>query len=223
MEQTLTTEAVLAELGQKIDKLAVQVEFLTEEAQRQKQRQQEWDELRQDLTPIMNDLFRLTVQQLDEVEHSVRLEDILRLFKRFMRNTGNLEYMLDQMESLFELWQDLNPLSRDIFVSIMSQLEEMERKGYFVFLRGGLDITDRVVTSFTEEDVRLLGDNIVLILQTVKEMTQPEVMNMLRNTASVVAEEEPMDTSLIAIIRQLNDPAVRRGLAKTLQILKTVA
>ena len=40
---------------------------------------------------------------------------------------------------------------------------------------------DQVVTSFTEEDVRQLGDNVVLILNTVKAMTQPEIMNMVNN------------------------------------------
>jgi uncharacterized protein YjgD (DUF1641 family) len=54
-------------------------------------------------------------------------------------------------------------------------------------------------------------------------MTQPEIMTMLRNTAHIVAEDEPVDTSMMSIIRQLNDPAVRKGLAKTLQVLKSVA
>ena len=122
-----------------------------------------------------------------------------------------------------ELWQDASPLSRDAFLNLMMQLNEMERKGYFTFLQGGLEIADRVVTSFNEDDVRQLGENIVLILQTVKEMTQPEIMNMMRNTAHIVKDEEPVDTSLLSIMRQFNDPSVRRGLAKTLQVLKSVA
>ena len=40
MVATLTTEANLAELNQKLDRLVTQVEFLTEEAHRQKRRQQ---------------------------------------------------------------------------------------------------------------------------------------------------------------------------------------
>jgi uncharacterized protein YjgD (DUF1641 family) len=104
----------------------------------------------------------------------------------------------------------------------MNHLNEMEQKGYFIFLQGGLDMIDRIVTSFSEEDVRQLGENIVLILQTVKEMTQPEIMNMLRNTATLVKDDEPIDTSLLSILRQFNDPAVRKGLAKTLQVLKSM-
>ncbi len=221
MEQTLSVDT-LAELNQKLDKLATQVEFLTEEAHRQKRRQQEWDELKDDLIPIGNDLFRISVEQLEEVQEHVQIEDMLRLFKRLLRNTRNLEQMLDQMESFMELWQDLSPLSQDAFLTMMNYLNEMEQKGYFVFARGGLEMMDKVVTSFTEEDVEQLGDNIVLILQTVKEMTQPEIMTMMRNTAHIVKDEEPVDTSLISIIRQMNDPEVRKGLAKTLQILKSV-
>jgi len=223
MEQTLTLGPTLVELDQKIERLATQLEFLTEEALRQKRRQQEWDELKQDLTPIFNDIFRLSVEQLEEVEPYARLEDLLRLFKRLLRNTRNLEQMLDQLESLAELWQDVGPLSRDAFLTLMTRLNELEQKGYFIFLQGGLDMVDRIVTSFNEEDVRQLGQNIVLILQTVKEMTQPEIMTMLRNTATIVKDEEPVDASLLSIIRQMNDPAVRRGLAKTLHVLKSVA
>ena len=222
MTQTLTVDPAVLELNQKLDRLATQLDFLTEEAQRQKRRQQEWDELKDDLIPVGNELFRISVAQLEEIQRHVQLEDMLRLMKRLARNTRNLEMMLDQVEGLMELWQDLSPLSRDMFFRAMTQLNEMESKGYFTFLQGGLDMVDRIVNEFSEEDVQQLADNIVLILQTVKEMTQPEIMTMLRNTALVVKDEEPVDTSLFSIIRQLNDPSVRRGLAKTLNILKSV-
>ena len=130
--------------------------------------------------------------------------------------------MLDQFEGMVELWSDLSPLSRDVFMRVMTQLEEMEHKGYFAFAQGGLDMVDHIVTSFTEEDVQQLSENIVLILQTVKEMTQPEIMTMLRRTATELKDEEPVDTSALSILRQLNDPSVRKGLAKTLNVLKSV-
>ncbi len=223
MEQLLTSEQTQLELNQKLAKLTVQVEFLTEEALRQKRRQQEWDELKDDLLPIGNDIFRMAVTQLEEVEQHVQIEDMLRLFKRVLRNTRNLELLLDQLESLAELWQDVSPLSRDTFLTLMNRLNELEQKGYFIFLQGGLDMVDRIVTSFSEEDVRQLGENIVLIMQTIKEMTQPQLMILLRQTAQVVKDEEPVDTSLLGIVRQLNDPSVKKGLAKTLQVLKSVA
>lgn len=217
-------DPTIKELNQKVDALTEQVAFLAEEARQQQRRRYEREELQNDLTPIAGEVYQLAVEQLNEIENYVQLEDGLRLLKRLMRNTRNLEQMLDQMESMAALWQDLSPLSQDAFLTLMQRMDEMERKGYFNFVRGGMEITDKVVASFTEDDVRQLGDNIVLILQTIKEMTQPEIMKMMRNTATVMREEAPpVDVSMFTILRQLNDPAVKRGLAKTLSVLKTVS
>ena len=140
-----------------------------------------------------------------------------------MRNTRDLEHMLDQFDSFGLMWQDVNPLTQEAFLTLMGRLDEMERKGYFSFMRGGMGIMDEIVTSFTEEDVRQLGENVVLILRTVKEMTQPEIMTMMQRTAVSLQEEPVENVSLMGILRQLNDPAVKRGLSKTLNVLKTVS
>jgi uncharacterized protein YjgD (DUF1641 family) len=212
----------LVELNEKVDALTAQVSFLAEEARVQQKRRQEWDELRSDLTPIAGEVYRLSVQQLDEVESYVQLEDFTRLLKRLIRNTRNLERMLDQLESFAELAQELGPLSDDMFLTLMTRLDEMERKGYFTFLQGGMEIMDQIVTNFSEEDVRLLGENVVLILETLKQMTQPEIMRMLQDSASVMrVEAVPENVSMFYLVRQMSDPDVRRGLARTLNVLKT--
>lgn len=217
-------DQAMVELNHKIDALTEQVAYLTEETRLQRQRRLDWDELKSDVTPIATDLFRLTVEQLNEIESYVQLEDVLRIFKRLARNTRNLELMLDQLESLSELSRNLGPLSQEAFTTVMEALDEMERKGYFKFMQGGANIAEQIVTSFTEEDVRQLGDNVVLILTTVKEMTQPDIMRLVQNTASVMREEDQDDNiSMLGILRQLNDPAVRRGLSKTLTVLKAVS
>ncbi len=220
MDQTLALE----ELNRKVDTLTTQVDFLAEEARVEQRRRQEWDELKSDLTPVASEVYQLSVRQLDEIENYVQLEDIIRVSKRLMRNTRNIEQMLDQLESLADLTREFGPISDGVFLSVMTRLDEMERKGYFAFLQGGMEIMDQIVTNFSEEDVRQLGENIVLILETVKEMTQPEIMTLLSSSAHVIREDDvPEDVSMFAILRQLNDPAVRRGLAKTLNVLKTVS
>jgi uncharacterized protein YjgD (DUF1641 family) len=220
--RSMPTDIALEELNQKVDLLNDQIAFLAEEARVEKRRRQEFDELKNDLTPVVSEVYQLSVRQLDEIEGYVQLEDLIRVMKRLARNTRNIEAMLDQLESLSDLSKELPPLSDDIFLMLMTRLDEMERKGYFTFMQGGMEIFDQVVTNFTEEDVKQLGENIVLILQTVKEMTQPEIMTMMRTTATVMTDEDiPEKVSMIDIMRQLNDPSVRRGLAKTLNVLKT--
>ncbi len=213
-----------AELNQKLDLLTAQVQYLTEQAHLAERARQDRAELMRDALPIANDVFRLATEQLEEVQEYADLGDLLRLLKRLLRNSRNIEMMLDQLESLSDLVQTIAPLGDEAFGKAVDTLQDMEHKGYFVFAQGGLRIADKVVTSFTEDDVTQLGDNIVLILQTVKSMTQPEIMNFVRNTVQSVelTPQEPIDISYRTLLTQMRDPDVRRGLALTMRFLRTV-
>jgi len=197
------------------------VQYLAEQA---KQERQARDELFDTLMPILNDALRLAGEQLAEVQADVQLPDLVRLLKRLARNRQNIERLLDLMEALFEFADVLAPVGNEAFAKLTASLSEAERRGYFVFARGGLRILDEIVTSFGEEDIKQLGDNIVLILQTIKQMTQPEVMNFLRRTIVTVEEQAgaPVDISYRALLVQLRDPNVRRGLALILRTLSKI-
>jgi uncharacterized protein YjgD (DUF1641 family) len=214
----------MAELNRKLDALTAQVDYLAEQAQAAQRERQACSELMHDMMPVVNDVFQLSVQQLEEVQEYVDLSGLLRLLKRLLRNGRNIEQMLDQLESVSDLAGAAMPLSTDAFARAVDMMAEMERKGYFAFARGGLRIVDNVVTSFTEEDVKQLGDNIVLILRTVKEMTQPEVMNFLRSTVTLAEHEAeaPVDVSYRALLTQMRDPNVRRGLALSMRMLSGI-
>jgi uncharacterized protein YjgD (DUF1641 family) len=214
----------LVALNEKLDALAQQVAYLTDQAQRAERQRQERAELMHDLTPIVNDGFRIAVEQLEEVQEYVDLSDLLRLFKRLLRNGRNLETMLDQLESLMDLAQTIGPLSNHAFETAADLLQQAEHRGYFNFTKGALKIADNIVTSFTEEDVLRLGDNIVLILNTAKDMTQPQIMNLVRNVVSGIETEvaKPVNTSLPALLGQMRDPDVRRGLALSMRVLRVI-
>ncbi len=221
---TTVAPASLEEINRKLDALTAQVEVIANEAALQQQRRSAWVELLEDVRPVTNQAFEMVVDQLDEVEEYVNLSDLGHLAKRVLRNTRNLETMLDQLESVMELVDDAAPIGRSAVFTLMQQLENFEQKGYFAFGKEAVGIVDQVVSSFTPEDVHALGDNVVLILNTVKEMTQPEVMTLLRRTASTVRDQEPPeDVSLFALLRQMRDPAVKRGLAKALMTLRSIS
>lgn len=193
----------LVELNQKLDALTAQVAYLTEQAHVAERGRQERAELVRDLTPIADDAFRLTVEQLEEIQEYIDLGDLLRLFKRLLRNGRNLDKLLDQLESLMDLAATVSPLADDAFGKAVDTLAEMERKGYFAVARGGMQIADKAVASLAGEDFDRLGDNVVLILNTVKNMAQ-------------------LDTSYRGLLHQAQDPAVRRGLALTMRVLQIV-
>lgn len=217
-------EPSLAEVSAKLDALTRQMEYLTAQTQLAERARGDRRELMRDLTPIANDAFRLATEELEEIQEYVDVQDILRLFKRLLRNTRTLERMLDQLESMSELADTMMPLSDQAFGQAVDTLQTMERKGYFAFAQGGIQIVDNIVSSFTPDDVKKLGDNIVLILNVIKDMTQPEIMNFVRSTLLVAEQEveQPVDTSALALVKQMRDPNVRRGLALTMRVLSVV-
>lgn len=226
----------LAEISRKLDQLAQsmlalgqQVDYLQEQAERSWRRQQSIDDLLADLTPVVKDMYKAAEEQLAEMQQFVQLEDLTLLAKRVARNTRNVDEVLDYLESGLDFVHDAAPLTKDMMTEATAALSEMERKGYFGFARQGAYVLDQVVTSFSESDVKQLGDNVVLILNTVKSLTQPEMLNLVNgltagfHAAESEADAGKLDTSLFGLLRQLRDPEVRRGLAITLETLKRVA
>lgn len=223
MATTLTAEDRLAALEAKLDAVADQVGYLAEATRDAEVRRAQWDELRSDLTPVVGEAFQMVSAELDDVRRFVQPSDLWRLGKKVARNTENIEKLFDQIEGLSDLASEIAPLGRDMFLTAMTRLDEMERKGYFSFASSAMGVLDRVVTSFSQEEVDQLGDNIVLILNTVKEMTQPEVMQLLRRTAHEVREAEVEEIGLIRLMWRMRNPAVRRGLSRMLKVLESFA
>lgn len=127
-------------------------------------------------------------------------------------------------ESLSEMVSDLAPVARQSLDSLTLAMAKAETVGYLSFARSGMGVVDRVVTSFSEEDVEALGDNIVLILETVKEMTQPEIMELTRSTFHGIHDIDVPDEppSTLQLVRQFRDPDVRRGMARLGGMLKSL-
>jgi uncharacterized protein YjgD (DUF1641 family) len=226
----------LGEISRKLDLLTQsmlvlgqQVNYLQEQAEIDRRRRQEWDDLFADLGPVAKDMYAAAEEQLEEVQQFVQLEDMLALLKRLARNTHNINTLLDSLESGLDFVRDAAPLSKDMMTEATALLGAMEHKGYFGFVRQGGYVLDQVVTSFSEEDVKQLGDNVVLILNTVKSLTQPEMMNLVSGltagfqAAEAEAEAGQLDASMFGLLRQMRDPEVRRGLAITLATLRKVS
>ena len=217
-------DLVNTELTQKIDRLAEQVAYLTEQARIAEQARQSREELMETMLPIAKDAMRLASEQMEEVQEYLDPQDLVRLLKKLVRHAPQVEMLVDQLDSLTDMLDVARPMMRESMDKVTALLGELESKGYFTFAQGGMRMMENVVTSFNEDDVNRLGDNIVLILNTVKDMTQPEIMNFLRNTLLVASREveKPVGTSYLDLYRQMQDPAVRRGLALTMRVLKVV-
>ena len=150
--------------------------------------------------------------------------ELIAIRRQLDELTTELRRNREQREVWQELGADVGPVARQAMDRLTQELVTLEARGYPDFVAGMVAIVDRVVTSFGADDLEALGDNIVVILQTVREMTQPQIMSMLQRTASVVTVpiDEGETPSVFALLRELRDPDVRRGLGRVLHMLRTV-
>jgi uncharacterized protein YjgD (DUF1641 family) len=211
-------------LHQKIDILTSQVGFLTEQAEIQKRRQQEFDELKQDMIPIANHMIKITIDELAEIDPEFEIEDLIFLFKRVLRNVPLILSMFDRFEALMGITDEVELLGKQVFSTAVVNLDQLERDGYFSFAREGWGILERIVNEFSEDDVKALGDNIVTILTTVRNMTQPEIMALANNAIGAIQEPPPETEapSLFSLLRELSNPQTRRGMAKMINLLQVI-
>ncbi|MDH3944153.1 MAG: hypothetical protein OEV06_08680 [Anaerolineae bacterium] len=212
-------------MTKEIAELHTKIDYLTEQFEAQRKQQESFNELKDDLIPVANHLVKLSIDELAEIGNDFRLEDLLFLLKRVLRDTHLLLNLLNQLESAVGLADEMQILGKQVFTDVVHRLDEMERKGYFAFAQQGWQIMENIVEEFDEEDVKALGDNVVTILKTVRNMTQPDVLGLANNAVDAIREAPPANgkVSTLQLMRDLADPKVRLGMARMLNMLKTMA
>ena len=220
----------IAALEAKIDALSEQILFLSEEAAVRNAQRRMYTELMEDLSPIAGDAMAVATRELEDLRQSADLGDVVHLLKRLVEVAPTLDKALVLLASVSELAEDAAPLTGDAMAVASDRLEAMHRKGYFGFAKAGLGVVDKIVANFDETDVEQLGENVVTMLETIKEITQPEMLVLLNHMLdglqrqrSAIASEPAEAPSLWALSRKLRDPHVRKGIGRALNTLGAVS
>ncbi|MBI9032942.1 MAG: DUF1641 domain-containing protein [Bacteroidales bacterium] len=209
-----------------LDDINKKLDFIMEELHAQKEKREVVEDLVSDVSIVGKDMFKAAVVELDNAGVEVDSEAITGLLFAFMRNIDNIRTGLETIESLNDLMKDVTPIAHQVGLDGIHMMNDLEQKGYFDFLRETKRIMDNVVGHFSSDDVRLLADNIVTILETVKSITQPEMLEAVNNGLTVFKN---MDTksipeySLWKAMREFNSPEMKKGLGFMITFLKNMA
>jgi len=201
------TNQQLAELNQKVDTI---LEYVNQ----QRLKSQAVDDLVADVSIIGKDIYDSTVKSLDEHEVVLDPDQLRELGIRVARNVGNFNTMLDTIGSAMDLLKDVGPIANEVIIDTTRKLHEFEQKGYFEFIREFGAIIDNIVTHYSVEDVRLLADNVVSILDTMKSLTQPEMLKSIGTAVKVVSSMETEDIpeySIFRVMREINRPEMKKA------------
>jgi uncharacterized protein YjgD (DUF1641 family) len=209
----------------KLKSIDQKLNLITEELAVVRRQREELNELKQDLTIIAKDLFSTAIDEFEDIAPFVQTGDFLHLLKKILQNTQNITMVMTKFESGLDFFADAKPVSKELFSATLEKLDEIDQKGYFQFIKELINVADRVVDHFSEEDVRLLGDNIITILESVKGLTQPEMLTAINNAVGIYQNLDPKDTpqySIWKVMRELNTPEMKRGIGFVITFLKKI-
>lgn len=213
------TSKQIAELNQKVDTI---LDYINQ----QRLKSQAVDDLVADASIIGKDVYDSTVKALDDHEVVLDPDELRELGIRLAQNVGNFNSILDTLGSAMDLMKDVGPIANEVIIDTTKQLHEFEQKGYFEFLREFGQVIDNIVTHYSKEDVRMLADNVVTILDTMKNLTQPEMLKSIDTAVKVFSNMETEDIpeySIFRVIREINKPEMKKAWGFLLTFLKNMS
>ena len=202
-------------IQEQINEINRKLDIVLEEINSQRLKREEVQDLVSDLSIISEDVFTNTVQTLDKAGVEMDYDALSNLLIRFVRNISTFNDMFEMLESAADLMKDIGPIVNQVGIDAIDKMAEFEKKGYVAFFAEAMKIMDNVVEHFTPEDVSALADNVVTILETVKNMTQPDVLEAMNNGVVIYKSMETKDIpeySLWKAFRAMNTPEMKRGL-----------
>ncbi len=219
-------EATANPLDARLDALDAKLDRVLLEIDEVRRLRRGMEELQDDLTRVARDLLATTINELEDVAPFVRTGDFTDLLKRLLRNTNTLNELLVQLESARALVEDAAPLARHLFHDGLEQLDSLERRGYFDKGRELARALDNVVAEFSVEEVRQLADNATTILHTVKNLTQPDMLEAVDNAVEIYGKIDfntVEEYSPFKAFREINKPEMRRGIGFLIVFLRNLS
>lgn len=213
------TTKQIAELNQKVDTI---LEYVNQ----QRLKSEALEDLMADLSLIGKDVYGSTVKALDEREVVLEPDELRELGISLAQNVGNFNALLATLGSAMDLMKDVGPIANEVIIDATKKLNEFEQKGYFEFMKEFGRVIDNVVTHYGVEDVRLLADNVVTIMDTVKNLTQPDLLKSVDNAVRVFASLEMDDIpsySVWKMAREMSKPEMKKALGFFVTFMKNLS
>jgi len=196
-----------------IDALDKKMDMILGYVQQQNLQSKMVEDLVSDLSIIGKDAYDSTVIELDKRQVEIDPSELTGLAVSFLRNIGNIKTVMDT-------------LANEVIIDFTKQMNSLEQKGYFDFVREIGPVIDNVVKGFSPQDLKELANSIVSILSIVKEMTQPEVLNTMQNAIkafnSMETETVP-SYSVWKLMKEMNSPEMKKALGYGITFMKNVS
>jgi len=209
-----------------IDEINQKLDLVLHYVNQQRLKSEAIEDLVSDVSIIGKDIFHDAVNELDNQSIELDIDEIKMLIFKLIKNAGNFVTVLSAFESLNDFLKDAGPVANEVMIDVIKKMHEFEKKGYFEFIKELMHVLDNIITNYSGEDVRMLSDNIVTIMDTIKNMTQPEMLSAMNNAVNIYKNLNPDDVeeySMWKAFREMRTPEMKRGIGFIMLFLKNLS
>ena len=202
-----------------LDHLGQEIAILTDSARSLR-------ELRDDLSPRVNETVKVLIEELAEIEADVQFDDLVALLKNLMRNVRNLTWSVDQLKNLIDFLRTVEPLLKSSVPQAIFFLDQLERQGVFQVLATTMGVLEKIAETYTPEDIEQIVNGLVPLLGVVKKLTAPEAMNLLDRAAEVPAKVDLSQAKAVGpfgMLFALGNSEVKQGMGVVLELTKALS
>lgn len=214
------------DLQKQINDINRKLDLVLQHVDEQRLKRESVEDLLDDMSIVGKDAFQSTVAELDKRNIELNVDDLKCLSLRMLRNVDNFSQMLNTFESMMDLIKDVSPILNEMGVDVIHKFHELEQKGYFDFIREVTRIFDNIVTNYSREDIRQLADNIPVIMETIKNLTDPEMLKALNNAVNTYRDMDPgqvKEYSLWKTFKEMRSPEMKRNMGFMMMFLKNLS
>lgn len=213
-------------IDDRINALDRKLDLVLDYVNQQRLKSEAIEDLISDVSIIGKDLYDNSVIELENQSVEIDPDQVRRFGINLIKNIGNFNDVMELFGSTIDLLKEVGPIANEAVIDLTKKLHKYEEKGYFEFFEELGRMFDIIITSFTREDIRMLADNIVLILQTVKNMTQPEMLNAFNNAVKVYGSLETQNIpqySLWKVLREMRTPEMKSAIGFMITFMKNLS
>jgi len=182
-------------------------------------------DLREDLVPLSGQAFRLLIQELEDVESSFQLEDLLTLLKRSLRSVKHVIFALEQLENAVDFATTIEPLLKSAVPQVINYLDDLEQKGVLRIITATLDVRAKIASAYTPEDIDRIGDGAVTLLGLVKKLSDPVAIDFLEKIADLPSKVDLAGAKPVGpfgMLGALSSKEARQGLGVFMELTKAM-
>ncbi len=183
-------------------------------------------ELREEITPRVNEAVAVLIKELAEVEADCTLEDVAYLLKNAMRSVRNMNWSLDQLKSLIDFLRSVEPLLKSSVPQSIYLLDQLQQQGIFQIISTMVAVMQKVAKTYTPEDLEQIGEGVVRLVGIAKKLTSPSALNLLDKAAEIPGKldmSRAKPVGAFGAVCAMCNPEVKQGMGVLLEITKGLA